>query len=98
MNTKTLLAVIAALVVAIGSVVGYINHQQHKAAEKERAEQAQRSAQEQQRQTSVDRSAEEYHQARKKTGEFLVPDTKSRMRFDENSGTPTATPANSPAR
>jgi hypothetical protein len=42
------------------------------------------------REESNAQPANNYHEARKKAGQFLVPDTKSRMRFgEEASSTPT---------
>jgi type II secretory pathway pseudopilin PulG len=69
MSKSTLVAiVIALLLIATGTAV-YVMSRQREAARQ--AEHARQEAQ----------AAQEYHEARKKTGEFLVPDTKSQMRF-----------------
>ncbi len=65
MKTKLILLLVV-LALAITAAAVFVSRQQHRAAQDKRDADLARQ-----------RAAEEYHDARKKTGEFLVPDTGS---------------------
>ena len=88
MKLKILIPIIISLLVISGGVVTFVIQRQQQAAPQEQG----RFNQEDLRDEEVEpKPANDYHEARKKVGQFLVPDTKSRMRFGEEAS-PTPTP------